>query len=92
MDEVREKQRLPRGRALALLGFAAVLVDLLEPLRHVFDLGKQVGCDEKRLFLREWRWRGNRCGRASISTIFRSQLILLLENQPRKVGGVLSTR
>jgi hypothetical protein len=43
MDERDERAETAAGGGHSrLLGFAAVLVDLLKPFRHVLDLGKEV--------------------------------------------------
>src|ERR1043166_8641037 len=75
-------------RAMELFGFAAVLVNFFQPLGHVFHLAEEGGGDVERPLLR--RRERDAIARARIDLDnFAAQFILLLENEPGEIGGVL---
>src|SRR5688572_7553685 len=71
-----------------LLVFAAVLVDFLEPLRHVLDLREQRRSDIERLLLRSGDGEAITGTRIDLDN-FSSELILLLEDEAREVCRIL---
>src|ERR1017187_2776954 len=74
-----------------LFGFAAGFVDPVQHLAHVLDLFKKLGGDKNRFLLR--RGDGETIAGACVHLDnFPRQFVLLLQDEPREVGGILQIR
>src|ERR1017187_3003506 len=74
-----------------LLSFAAALVDLVEHFAHVLDLRKQRRGNVNRFFLRCGDGEAIAGARVHLDN-FSRDLVLLLQNQARKIGGIFQIR
>src|ERR1700722_596962 len=77
--------------AILFAGFAAGLVDAVEDFAHVLDLLKKRGHDKNGFFLRCGDSKAVAWTRVHFHNLSR-QLVLLLQNQPREVGGIFQIR
>src|SRR6266496_3159443 len=78
-------------RAMELFGFAAVLVNLLQPLGHVLHLAEKGRGHVERPLLRGRQRDAIARARIDLDN-FAAQFILLLEDEPGEIGGVLQLR
>src|SRR5665213_3598502 len=80
--------------AAAILFFgvlAAGFIDSVEDFAHVLNLVKKRGSDENRLLLRGGDGQAIAGSRVHLDN-FPREFILLLQNQPREVGGIFQIR